>query len=88
MEIYADFKHASTNPKWYQGHGLYEYMSTNAFWLLGIFITVNACWTKQQVELFIGTENESKLSIPEFKTEDELSGHDSSPGNSRSQRSS
>ncbi|KAI1081811.1 hypothetical protein F5B20DRAFT_535434 [Whalleya microplaca] len=46
--------------KWYHDPALYEYLSTDMFWVLGIIIGINAYWTNQQVELFIESEKEPK----------------------------
>ncbi|KAK7422983.1 hypothetical protein QQX98_001273 [Neonectria punicea] len=38
---------------WYRDSEVYEYLSSDTFWLLGIAIAVNAWWTNRQNDLFI-----------------------------------
>lgn len=44
---------------WYSSTDLYQYLSRDDFWILGILLAVNGWWTNRQLELFIEDQDEA-----------------------------
>lgn len=68
MSTYCITTNCPPPKAWYKGDALYEFISTDLFWLLAIAIIVNCWWVDKQCESFVDLAQDAKK--PE-KTEKE-----------------